>query len=240
MIKEYKKILIMSVVLLILVICIVVVFTTDVSMAGIKSGSIFTISEGKNNLNSLLEKESEVKAEHQSALDSLEQAKNTYETEKKKFDNIDQATVDLVKEATKDEKYFIEYLWITLGNYATDNNLIIDVITPGSTLSSTGETLNGNASGAQGSAGNALGGGINFGSADGSTGTNRPTTDTSSVANDSIRIIVKGRYANVADFVYDVENDKELKFRLDNMKMVYKSNNQIEATFNILSLQVKK
>ena len=38
MIKEYKKILIMSVVLLILVICIVVVFTTDVSMAGIKSG----------------------------------------------------------------------------------------------------------------------------------------------------------------------------------------------------------
>jgi Tfp pilus assembly protein PilO len=224
MIKEYKKILIMSVVLLILVICIVVVFTTDVSMAGIKSGSIFTISEGKNNLNSLLEKENEVKAEHQSALDSLEQAKNTYETEKKKFDNIDQATVDLVKEATKDEKYFIEYLWITLGNYATDNNLIIDVITPGSTLSSTGETLNGNASGSQG----------------GSTGTNRPTTDTSSVANNSIRIIVKGRYANVADFVYDVENDKELKFRLDNMKMVYKSNNQIEATFNILSLQVKK
>lgn len=240
MIKEYKKILIMSVVLLILVICIVVVFTTDVSMAGIKSGSIFTISEGKNNLNSLLEKESEVKAEHQSALDSLEQAKNTYETEKKKFDNIDQATVDLVKEATKDEKYFIEYLWITLGNYATDNNLIIDVITPGSTLSSTGETLNGNASGTQSGSGDVLGGGMNFGSADGSTGTNRPTTDTSSVANNSIRIIVKGRYANVADFVYDVENDKELKFRLDNMKMVYKSNNQIEATFNILSLQVKK
>ena len=238
MIKEYKKILIMSVVLLILVICIVVVFTTDVSMAGIKSGSIFTISEGKNNLNSLLEKESEVKAEHQSALDSLEQAKNTYETEKKKFDNIDQATVDLVKEATKDEKYFIEYLWITLGNYATDNNLIIDVITPGSTLSSTGETLNG--SGSDAGTGNALGGGINFGGSDTGAGTNRPTTDTSSVANDSIRIIVKGRYANVADFVYDVENDKELKFRLDNMKMVYKSNNQIEATFNILSLQVKK
>ncbi len=238
MIKEYKKILIMSVVLLILVIGIVIVFTSDVSIAGIKSGSIFTISEGKNNLNSLMEKESTVKAEHQSALDSLEQAKNTYETEKKKFDNIDQATVDLVKEATKDEKYFIEYLWITLGNYATDNNLIIDVITPGSTLSSTGETLNG--SGSEGGAGNALGGGLNFGGAEGGTGSNRPTTDTSSVANDSIRIIVKGRYANVADFVYDVENDKELKFRLDNIKMVYKSNNQIEATFNILSLQVKK
>ncbi len=233
MIKEYKKILIMSVVLLILIISIVVVFTSDISIAGITSGSIFTISEGKNNLNGLIEKESTVKAEHQSALDSLEQAKNTYETEKKKFDNIDQATVDLVKEATKDEKYFIEYLWITLGNYATDNNLIIDVITPGSTLSSTGETL-----GETGS-GNNLDGGINFGGADSGAGMGRPTTDTS-VANNSIRIIVKGRYANVADFVYDVENDKELKFRLDNIKMVYKSNNQIEATFNILSLQVKK
>ena len=186
------------------------------------------------------EKESTVKAEHQSALDSLEQAKNTYEIEKKKFDTIDQATVDLVKEATKDEKYFIEYLWITLGNYATDNNLIIDVITPGSTLSSTGETLNGSGSDTGTGTGNALGGGINFGGSDTGAGNSRPTTDTSSVANNSIRIIVKGRYANVADFVYDVENDKELKFRLDNIKMVYKSNNQIEATFNILSLQVKK
>lgn len=240
MIKEYKKILIMSAVLLILIIGIVIVFTTDISIAGIKSGSIFTISEGKNNLNGLIEKESTVKAEHQSALDSLEQAKNTYEIEKKKFDTIDQATVDLVKEATKDEKYFIEYLWITLGNYATDNNLIIDVITPGSTLSSTGETLNGSGSDTGTGTGNALGGGINFGGSDTGAGNSGPTTDTSSVANNSIRIIVKGRYANVADFVYDVENDKELKFRLDNIKMVYKSNNQIEATFNILSLQVKK
>lgn len=230
MIKEYKKILIMSAVLLILVICIVIVFTSDVSIAGIKSGSIFTISEGKNNLDGLFGKEREVKAEHQSALDSLEQAKNTYETEKKKFDNIDQATVDLVKEATKDEKYFIEYLWITLGNYAAENNLIIDVITPGSTLASTGEMLNGSGNESKGDSGDSQGG----------AEINKPTIDISSIANNSIRIIVKGRYANVADFVYDVENDKELKFRLDNMKMVYKSNNQIEATFNILSLQVKK
>ena len=215
--KEYKKIIILCVVLLILVISIVVVFTTDLSIGNFKSAAIFTISDGKTELNSLIEREATTKAEHQSVLDALERAKNDYDSEKRTFEGIDQATVDLVKEATKDEKYFIEYLWITLGNYASDNNLLIDVITPGSTSASTGEVLNGDAN--QENQGSSL--------------------DTS-IASDAIRIVVKGRYANVADFVYDVENDKELKFRLDNMKMVYKSNNQIEATFNVLSLQVKK
>lgn len=220
MIKEYKKILILFVVLVILVISIAVVFTTDISLGSFKSAAIFTISAGKNELNGLIEREATVKAEHQSVLDSLETAKNEYDVQKEKFENIDQATVDLVKEATKDEKYFIEYLWITLGNYANDNNLLIDVITPGSTSASTGEILNG--------------------SEQDSNQVNQDSVLDTSIANNSIRIVVKGRYANVADFVYDVENDKELKFRLDNMKMVYKSNNQIEATFNILSLKVKK
>ncbi|MBR6688524.1 MAG: hypothetical protein IKL68_00715 [Clostridia bacterium] len=220
--KEYKKILIMLVVLLILVISIVVVVTTDISLGNIKSAAIFTISEGKSSLNGLIEKEATIRAEHQSALDTLERTKNSYAVEKERFDKIDQATIDLVKEATKDEKYFIEYLWITLGNYAEDNKLAIDVITPGSTSASTGETLNG-------SLGN-----------QNQDQTSQDSNIDTAIGNNAIRIIVKGRYANVADFVYDVENDKELKFRLDNMKMVYKSNNQIEATFNILSLQVKK
>ncbi len=218
--KEYKKLLILCVVLLILIICIAVVFTTDLSVGNFKSAAIFTISEGKSELNGLIERESTTKAEHQSALDALELAKNNYDSEKRTFESIDQATVDLVKEATKDEKYFIEYLWITLGNYANDNNLLIDVITPGSTSASTGEVLNGSEQA-------------------GNQENQEPSIDTS-VANNTIRIVVKGRYANVADFVYDVENDKDLKFRLDNMKMVYRSNNQIEATFNVLSLQVKK
>ena len=77
------------------------------------------------------------------------------------------------------------------------------------------------------------------GNGSGSNTQSNPNLD-ASVSNGAIRIVVRGRYANVADFVYDVENDKELKFRLDNIKMSYKSNNQIEATFNVLNLQLKK
>jgi len=121
----------------------------------------------------------------------------------------------MVKEATTDERYFIEYLWIVLGNYATENDLAINIITPGSSSST-----------------------ITSESGDGNIIT-KPTIDTS-IRNDAIKLIVRGRYANVADFVYEVENDKELKFKLDNIKMTYTADNAIEATFNVLSLKVKK
>ena len=58
--------------------------------------------------------------------------------------------------------------------------------------------------------------------------------------NSGIKITVQGRYANVADFVFDVENDKSLRFRLDNIKMTYTENNAIQATFNVLNIKVKK
>ena len=221
MLKEYKKIIIMTLILLILIIGIVVVLTSEIKFGKLRSVAIFTMSESKEELDNLIEREASTKAEQQS---SLEKTKNSYEAEKQKFEKIDKSTLDMIREATKDEKYFIEYLWITLGNYADENNLAIEIITPGSTSAVTGESM-GNA----GASGNGSG----------SNTQSKPNLD-ASVSNGAIRIVVRGRYANVADFVYDVENDKELKFRLDNIKMSYKSNNQIEATFNVLNLQLKK
>ncbi len=220
MIKEYKKIIIMAVILLILIIGIVVSFTSELKLGELRSVAIFTMSESREELDNLIEREASTKAEQQSTLDKLEKTKNSYEAEKEKFEKIDQSTIDMIREATKDEKYFIEYLWITLGNYADENDLAIEIITPGSTSAVTGESMNN-------------------GSGNNNSAQSKPSLDTS-VSNGAIRLVVRGRYANVADFVYDVENDKELKFRLDNIKMSYKSNNQIEATFNVLNLQVKK
>ena len=215
MIKEFRNTIIMAVVLLVLIIVLVVVLTSDIDLGLFKNLSIANISEKKVTIETLIENEVKEKQKHETARNTLEVAKNQYELAKEKFDNIDESTIATVKDATTDEKYFIEYLWITLGNYATENNLLIDIITPGS-RSDTVEITN-------------------------SDGTKTTVTlvDTS-VANNSIKIIVKGRYANVADFVYEVENDKELKFKLDNIKMSYVANNSIEATFNVLSLKVKK
>jgi len=207
MIKDFKKVIIMSITLLVLVICFIVMATVDIDLGILSSLSINGISEKKVGVDGLILEETQHKANYDAELEKLQTAKNDYETAKKKFESIDEATIDMVKDATKDEKYFIEYLWIVLGNYAEDNNLLIDIITPGSKQQATG------------------------------TEQQMPNT---SVVKNSIQIVVNGRYANVADFVYEVENDKELKFKLDNIKMIYAKDNTIQATFNVLNLQVKK
>ena len=66
----------------------------------------------------------------------------------------------------------------------------------------------------------------------------KPNTNTVTAINNGIVLVVKGRYANVADFVFDVENDKSLRFKLDNIKMSYSGDNTIQATFDVLSLSV--
>ena len=53
-------------------------------------------------------------------------------------------------------------------------------------------------------------------------------------------IRVKGTYLNVASFIYDVENDSELKFKLDNIKMEYLSGNMIQAEFNVRDITIVK
>lgn len=54
----------------------------------------------------------------------------------------------------------------------------------------------------------------------------------------SLGLTVRGRYLDVVDFIFDVENDKELLFKLDNMSMTYDRDNKIIATFDILTMNV--
>ena len=37
----------------------------------------------------------------------------------------------------------------------------------------------------------------------------------------------------MSDFVFEVENDKELRFKLDNMEVTYVSGTTIKAKFNV-------
>lgn len=59
--------------------------------------------------------------------------------------------------------------------------------------------------------------------------------------NDSIfKIQVNGSYIDVASFIYNVENDTELKFKLDNIKMEYVSGITIRATFDVKDIVIVK
>lgn len=59
-------------------------------------------------------------------------------------------------------------------------------------------------------------------------------------SNSVLKIQVSGSYMNVSDFIFQVENDKELKFKLDNISMEYVSGTTIKATFDVKNIIIKK
>ena len=200
--KKYVKLIVLSVVLLVLILLITLVMIFDVNLLLFNNLSIAGIQEKKVAVEELMAEEQKEETNYSNAKDALKKSKDSFDLAKEKYENIDDSTIAIVQEATKEEKYFVEYLWIVLGNYAEANGLNIDIITSATTNSTSG------------------------------------SASTTTSAKNGIKIVIEGRYANVADFVFDVENNKELRFKLDNIKMTYLRNNLIQATFDVLSLAV--
>lgn len=219
--NKYNKLITLSIVLVLLIALITLAMIYEVDFVLFKNLSIAGIQEKKMSVETLMQKQTQEEQNNSNAKSTLQKSKNSFDVAKQEYENIDESTITIVQEATKEVKYFIEYLWIVLGNYANANGVDIAIITPGSTVvQSTDSTTNTNA-------GN-------------TADTNAEASGSLSPLTSGVKISVKGRYANVADFVFDVENDKSLKFKLDNIKMTYSGNNQITATFDVLSLSVLK
>lgn len=231
--KKYSKLIILSVVLLGLIALVTLAMIFDVDLFLFKNLSIAGLQEKKLSVEQLISKQIIEESNNVSAKAELQTSKNNFDVAKETYENIDESTISIVQEATKEEKYFIEYLWIVLGNYASVNNVAIDIHTSGATVA-TEETTD-NTDTTDSSANNVAEPEM------GNDGMSEDQTITqNTTANNGVKITIEGRYANVADFVFDVENDKSLKFKLDNIKMTYSGDNKIQATFDVLSLSVLK
>lgn len=132
--------------------------------------------------------------QYENANKNLNSAKQAYESAKQAYNNVSEEKINTIKEATKEEHYYVDWLWIVLGGYADSNNLVLSVIDP----------RNGSEASAKG----------------------------------TLKVKLVGRYSDMTDFVFEVENDNELKFKLDNMLMEYNGDNKVSATFDVLSMEV--
>jgi len=182
-----------------LVLILLIVGTTWVTIETIEIGSLSFLSiDAMQDKNLELETEtlqlSTLQTVFNTAKTNLENAQQSYKAARDDYNNISQEDIEYIKEATKEDHYYVEWLWIVLGEYALDNNLTLNVIDP------------------------------RKGSEESNLGT--------------VQIQLQGRYQDVANFVFEVENDAELKFKLDNMSMTYASDNKINATFDVLSMEV--
>lgn len=258
MTDDIKKIVIISSCLVILIGLIVLAVLVDVDLKIIKFNSIESLIGKHDELKATEEQLKAKEVEYNNTIKKVEDMQTTFDSEKTKYEAISDETINIIKEATTEENYNIEYMWIRLGNYAKSNNLTIVMAEPGGTFESTEtsdkdgskskdsktstasattdktSTTNTNttSSGTTNSNGNATT------SSTESSSTEKATETTTS--NTLFKIQVTGSYLDVSDFIFEVENDKALRFRLDNISMDYVSGTTIKASFNVKNLIINK
>ena len=192
-----KQYIILGVLTLVLV--LLIVGTTYVALNTISLGdiSILSVSDMQKQKEELVIEESNliiIKSQFDLATNNLVNAQSAYKTSRDRYNEISDEDIETIKEATKEDHYYVEWLWIVLGEYAEDNNLTLKVIDPRKGDEASGEG--------------------------------------------TVQINVVGRYQDIANFVFEVENDNELRFKLDNMAMTYNSDNKVSATFDVLGMEV--
>lgn len=238
--SEKKNILIQ--ILVLIVIIALLVFVCVWGLDTLKIFSVAQISEKAETLGTSNLDFETLEQQYKNKIVERNMAQEEFNTEKSKYEAISDETIDLIKSVTKDQEYMIEYLWVVLGAYAEDCGLKLIVMEPnqkatfnitdgtvqlqeakangtedttvtmpnGESVDSSGEVKHGN--------GNIV---IN------------PTTNAKTT-----KILLIGEYQNVADFVFEVENDKSLKFKLDNISMEYAGSNSVLAQFDVLDMSI--
>lgn len=261
--KNGIKIIGLIVGLVVLIAGILFVALKGIHLGPINAVSLSGIASKKGDVTSAKDDLDKAEAQYEVNMQSLEAAKKEFETQKEAYALISDETIAAIKEATKEEEYFIEYLWITLGNYATKHNLSLAVIEPGGSVSqntqttttttddptsvSTGTGVTGNSSSVNSTNNAATTGSPTSGTQQNSEQTEQTTTTTTTTTNDTLTsnsnaltVQVKGSYINVADFVFEVENDKSLRFKLDNIKMKSAGGIEVVTSFNVKDFTVLK
>lgn len=131
-------------------------------------------------------------AENQKLNDALEDVA----TQREKYETVlAQSSKEDIQEALTQEKYEVEKLWISIGNYADEHNVKVNM---------------------------------------------QITNSSSGIAEvKDLRFTVNGSYVGITDFIYDLEDDAELEFKIENFNMtpdVEKGN--LKSTFVVRDINV--
>lgn len=123
------------------------------------------------------------------ALVDLNKQKERYETILAQTDPKD------IEDALKKEQYEIEKLWILVGNYADEHNVVVNLQITNGTSGITGVK--------------------------------------------DLNFTINGTYVGITEFIYDLEDDNELQFKIENFSMIPdKEKSNLKATFSVKDVYV--
>lgn len=252
MTNDKKSIVIVSCILGALVLILLWFSVFGLNLGLFKIASVQDIANQKQNVEKANTDLKTQETAYKTALKKIETAEATYNKEKNKYETISDETINIIKEATKEENYSMEYMWIKLGNYAKSNNLSL-IVNDSSSSSKAGDAGTGTSGTAAGQ-GSTTGATTDTASTTNTANTTANTTAGSSTAGSAnsateadtkeggtvLKIQVKGSYIDVSDFIFEVENDKELRFKLDNIAIEYVEGTTIKANFDVKNLVIIK
>lgn len=237
-----KKMIIISSILAVSVILLLVFMLLGVNFGAFRIPSVSYILD-EYNLAKKSEKElTSTQDMYYSTVNNLEKSQTEYNRQKNKYNSISDETIDVIKEATTEETYNLEYMWIKLGNYAKKNNLEIVMVEPGGQISS--QSGDNNSSTTADNTSNTTTTTTTTTTTNNNTtttaGNQTSNTNTTSSDSSALRIQVTGSYMNTSDFIFEVENDTALRFKLDNISMDYVEGNTIKTSFNVKNIVINK
>lgn len=229
----------------ILILIVIVAVLVFVCVWGFESLGILSVSQIKAKADSLgmsnLSFET-LDQQYKNSIIERDMAQDEFNNQKSKYEAISDDTIELIKDVTKDQEYMIEYLWVVLGAYAEDCGLKLIVMEPNqrATFNITDGTVKLQEAKADGTEDTTvtMPNGESVDATGEVTQSNgniiiNPTTNAKTT-----KILLIGEYQNVADFVFEVENDKALKFKLDNISMEYAGSNSVLAQFDVLDMSI--
>lgn len=240
-----KKMIIISSILGVTVILIVLLMLLGANLIIVKIPSISSLV-GEYGLVKKSEKDlSTAQGTYYTTVSNLEKAESDYNKQKNKYNSISDETINVIKEATTEESYNLEYMWIKLGNYAKKNNLEIVMVEPGgkqitnNNSSNSGSSTDNTDSNSTTTTTTTTSSSTTNNSTNSSTNTSSDTSASTS-SSSALKIEVKGSYMNISDFIFEVENDTSLRFKLDNISMDYVKGTTIKASFNVKNIVINK
>lgn len=168
-----------------------------VEVAGIRLGySVQEIIDENDNLDTAIATlATSIDTEYQATKDNLDYSFKRLQSEKQNYQTtIAYSTEEELKAANETEQYRLDYLWTTIGLYATKYNLVMR--------------------------------------SDFSHGTSGVQDQY------NISFTVRGEYLSVSEFIYDIEKDPSLGFRIEEFALVPYSDTELQGTFIIKNVSV--
>ena len=203
-----RKLLIMIIIFL-LAVATYFFFVDGVALGDYEVLGYYGIKQLSDNLDTKVDQATRLTTlDFKNSMNDLNQSLEDLAAERKRYEEkVAVSSNEDIDKASQTENYLIEFLWVRIGNYATENRVVLKL-----------DVTNSSSGGAE---------------------------------QKDLNFTVNGSYNGITDFIYDLEDDQKLQFKIEDFKLVpvtagtekneggSQTASALQATFSVKELDIK-